>query len=81
VAWLDDGLVLLGPGVDLPRRIVTTGGGAMPCHLDPTDDPLVLRARDGRLAGELLRFLENGGGEVDRFGLIGLTFHRVQVGE
>jgi hypothetical protein len=53
----------------------------MPCHLDPTDDPLVLRARDGRLAGELLVFLENDGGEVDRFGLIGLTFHRVQVGE
>jgi len=81
VAWLDDGLVLLGPGVDLPRTIVTTGGAAMPCHLDPTDDPLVLRARDGRLAGELLVFVQDAGGDVDRFGLIGLTFHRVQVGE
>ncbi len=80
VAWVDDRLALLGPGVDLPRTIDTTGGAAMPCHLEPTDDPLVLRATDGRLAGELLRFRDGGGDTLEAFELIGLVFHRMQVG-
>ena len=80
IAWVDDCLALLGPGVDLPRSISTVGGVAMPCHLDPTDDPLVLRARDGRLAGELFRFRESEGGTLVAFELIGLVFHRMSVG-
>ena len=80
VAWVDDALALLGPGVDLPRQIDTTGGAAMPCHLDPTDDPLVLRARDGRLAGELLRFRDGNDEALEAFELIGLVFHRMRVG-
>jgi D-alanyl-D-alanine carboxypeptidase len=81
VAWVDDGLALLGPGVNLPRTIEWSGGTPMPCHLDPTDDPLVLKARDGRLAGELLSFREGAGGEIDSFVSIGLRFHRIRVGE
>jgi len=81
VAWLDDALVLLGPGVDLPRAITPMGGAPMPCHLDPTDDPLVLKARNGRLAGELLNFHENSAGEITAYESIGLVFHRMGPGE
>jgi len=80
VAWIDDGLALLGPGVTLPRAIEWNGGAPMPCHLDPTDDPLVLKAREGRLAGEVLRFHEDGDGAVDGFDLIGVDFRRMQAG-
>jgi CubicO group peptidase (beta-lactamase class C family) len=79
VAWLNGGLALLGPGVDLPREIDASGGGAMPCHLEVTEDPLVLRARDGRLAGELLAFREDGAGALSAFESIGLVFHRLEV--
>jgi len=81
IAWVEDGLALLGPGVDLPRTIETAGGAAMPAHLDQTDDPLVLRVRDGRLAGELLRFNDCSQAVATSFGSIGLTFHRMTVPE
>ena len=77
IAWLNDALVLLAPGVDLPRAIAPGGGAPMPCHLDPTDDPLVFRARDGRLAGELLHMRENDAGDVTAYESIGLVFHRM----
>jgi len=80
VAWVDDGLALLGPGVNLPRTIEWTGGTPMPCNLDPTDDPLVLKARNGRLAGEVLHFHEDDRSDVDGFMLIGVDFRRVQFG-
>ena len=81
VVWLNDGLALLGPGVALPRTIEAAGGAAMPCHLDPTDDPLVLKARDGRLAGETLVFREDGPGPFSTFESIGVVFQRLEVRE
>jgi CubicO group peptidase (beta-lactamase class C family) len=77
IAWLNDALVLLEPGVDLPRTITPSGSAAMPCHLDPTDDPLVFKARNGRLAGELLHLRENDAGHITSYESIGLVFHRM----
>jgi CubicO group peptidase (beta-lactamase class C family) len=77
VAWLNDALVLLPPGVDLPRTIAPAGGAPMPCHLDPTEDPLVLKASDGRLAGELLHFREDSSGAITAYESIGLVFYRM----
>ncbi|MDA0352716.1 MAG: serine hydrolase [Chloroflexi bacterium] len=79
VAWVDDSLALLGPGVGLPRTVAWSGGAPMPCHLDPTDDPLVLKARNGRLAGELLHFRETANGAIDGFTSIGVPFHRIRI--
>jgi CubicO group peptidase (beta-lactamase class C family) len=75
IAWLNNALVLLAPGVDLPLTIVPSGGTPMPCHLDPTDDPLVFKARDGRLAGELLYLRQNEAGDITAYESIGLVFH------
>ena len=57
IAWVEESLTVLPLGEDVPNRIVTSSGVTYPAHLEPTADPLVFTIKEGRMAGETLKFI------------------------
>lgn len=63
IAWVDGDLAFLGPGVGVPREVDWMADPPT-CLLDATASDFVLKARDGRLAGETLTFDTNSDGVI-----------------
>ena len=57
IAWVEESLTVLPLGEEVPNRIVTSSGVTYPAHLEPTADPLVFTIKEGRMAGEALKFI------------------------